>query len=70
MQAGMAGDRVLVGAALAGDRAAAERLLPRLTRTIWTACRLLSGENEARAVFSSTLAALQADNFAGLSAYD
>jgi hypothetical protein len=64
------GDRVLVGRASAGDRAAADRLLPRLADTIWPACRLLNGEAEARAVFLSTLAALQADNFAGLGVYD
>jgi RNA polymerase primary sigma factor len=70
MKADTAGDRALVGAALAGDRTAAERLLHRLADIIWTACRRMSGESEAPAVFSATLAALQADNFAGLRAYD
>jgi RNA polymerase primary sigma factor len=70
MRAGAAGDRALVGAALTGDRAAAERLSHRLADTVWTACRRMNGESEGRAVFSATLAALQADNFAGLGAYD
>ena len=71
MRADTASDRILVGAALAGDRSAAERLLRRIADTVWTACRLLEGgEAEAREAFSSTLAALQADGFARLSAYD
>jgi RNA polymerase primary sigma factor len=70
MRAGAAADRALVGAALAGDRAAAERLLHRLAGTIRTACRQRNGDSEGLADFSSTLAALQADDFAELRAYD
>lgn len=71
MRADTAGDRALVGAAQAGDRAAAERLLRRIADTVWTACRRLEGgEAAARDAFAAVLAALEADGFARLRPYD
>jgi RNA polymerase primary sigma factor len=71
MRADTAGDRALVGAALAGDRTAAERLVRRIADTVWTSCLLLDGGDEAaREAFAAVLAALQANGFARLRPYD
>lgn len=70
MRGDTAGDRQLVGAALAGDRGAAQRLVRRMADTVWTACRLLGDEDTARAAFTEAIAALAADGFARLRPYD
>lgn len=70
MRGDTAGDRQLVGAALAGDRGAAQRLVRRMADTVWTACRLLGEEDTAREAFTEAIAALANDGFARLRPYD
>ena len=71
MKAKTTADRALVAGALSGDQLAGERLLRRSADTIWTACRLLTREeDDARQAFSDVATALQADDFHRLKPYD
>jgi len=64
-------DRSLVRAVLAGEPEAQARLMRRAADTVWACCRRLTGdEASARAACENTLAAIQADNFACLWAFD
>jgi RNA polymerase primary sigma factor len=66
-----ADDHKLVRAVLAGDAVAAERFLRAIADAVWSSCRRLTrDEGEARAAFTAVLAALRADGFRRLAAYD
>jgi len=64
-------DRGLVRAVLAGEPDAQARLIRRAADIVWTCCRALTGDEvSARAAFETALAAVQAENFACLWAFD
>lgn len=66
-----ASDVDLVKEAAAGLEGAAERLLDRIAETVRKSCRLVtSNAEEAEEAFTWVIAALQADGFARLRAYD
>src|SRR5580704_9041814 len=66
-----ADEHKLVRAVLAGDAVAAERFLRAIADAVWSSCRRLTrDEGEARAAFTAVLAALRADGFRRLAAYD
>ncbi|CAA6603771.1 conserved hypothetical protein [Rhodospirillaceae bacterium LM-1] len=64
-------DLTLVRAVLAGDRQALERLLRRVAKPVWSACRLLTqDEEESQSAFIAVEEALCADGFRRLRPYN
>ncbi|HLN25437.1 MAG TPA: sigma-70 family RNA polymerase sigma factor [Patescibacteria group bacterium] len=66
-----AADRALVRDVLDAKPQAWDRLVQRSADSIWTACRLLTGDDaEARTAFAEVIAGLRADGFRRLRPYD
>jgi RNA polymerase sigma factor (sigma-70 family) len=64
-------DLARLKAVRSGEPAHAARLVKDISATVWSACRLLTAsEPDARHAFAEVMAALSADRFARLSAYE
>ena len=71
MKFNAAQDHVLVRDVLDAKPQAWERLVRRIADTVWTACRLLCGDDaDSRAAFSDVMEALRADGFRRLRTYN
>ena len=65
-----ASDVARLSALRSGDRTEAARFIKDISETVWSACRLLTGdENDTRRAFGEVMAALTANRFARLCAY-
>jgi RNA polymerase sigma factor (sigma-70 family) len=63
-------DVARLSAVRSGDRTEAVRFVRDISETVWSACRLLTGdENDTRRAFGEVMAALTADRFARLGGY-
>lgn len=64
-------DLAVVRAVIEAKPQAWDRLIGRVADTVWTACRLLTGDEvQARAAFAEVMEALRADGFRRLRPYD